>query len=73
MDINTNALSDASILTQFPNLISLNLSKNQITSLESFNTEHLGGLQILNLSTNKVKILADIKLPHLRRLNLTEN
>lgn len=36
LDISTNAISDPQILLQFTHLITLNLSKNQISSLLSF-------------------------------------
>lgn len=74
IDINTNALTDISILTEFPHLVSLNVSKNQITSLDVFKSEEkLLKLQFLNLSGNKIKEFTQISLPSLRKLNLNEN
>jgi Leucine-rich repeat (LRR) protein len=54
--MNTNALSDVSILVDFPHLVTINLSKNQIPNLDAFASEEkLPKLQFLNLSTNKIK------------------
>lgn len=57
-DLSTNMLSDVSILGEFPNLITLNLSKNQIPNLTVFATDKkLTKLQFLNVSGNKIKEL----------------
>lgn len=73
LDLNTNAIADLAIVTQFPNLLWLNASKNQVPSLATFNQDALEHLQFLNLSGNKIKALTPITLPALRRLNLSEN
>jgi len=73
LDLNTNAISDISLLTQFPHLLWINASKNQVSSLDTFSQEGLEQLQFLNLSGNKIKALTHIALPALRRLNLSEN
>jgi Leucine-rich repeat (LRR) protein len=73
LDINTNTISDLSVITKFPNLTWINASKNQVNSLAVFNQEALDQLQVLNLSGNKIKSLTAIALPSLRRLNLSEN
>jgi Leucine-rich repeat (LRR) protein len=36
LDLNTNAISDLSLVSQFPNLLWLNASKNQVGSLGVF-------------------------------------
>lgn len=36
LDLNTNAISDLSLVSQFPNLLWLNASKNQVASLSVF-------------------------------------
>ena len=73
LDLNTNAIADLSLLTQFPHLLWINASKNQVPSLTTFAQEGLEQLQFLNLSGNKIKILTNIALPALKRLNLSEN
>jgi internalin A len=74
LDINTNSISNISLLVEFPELVSLNASKNQINSLDVFSDANvLKNLQFLNLSTNKITKLTQIALPALRRLNLNEN
>jgi Leucine-rich repeat (LRR) protein len=73
LDLNTNAISDLSVITGFPNLLWINASKNQVNTLATFNQETLDQLQFLNLSGNKIKALTPITLPSLRRLNLSEN
>lgn len=58
-------------------LLSLNLSKNQIQTLQIFNPEAdeeiLPNLQYLNLSGNKITSLEHLKLNRLRKLILNEN
>lgn len=73
LDLNTNAIADLSLVAQFPNLLWLNASKNQVANLGVFAQEGLEHLQFLNLSGNKIKALTAISLPALRRLNLSEN
>ena len=73
LDLNTNAIADLSLLSQFPHLLWINASKNQVSSLATFAQEGLEQLQFLNLSGNKIKTLTNIVLPALRRLNLSEN
>lgn len=66
---------------KFPNLVSLNLSKNNITTLKALNIkeptedepEQFKCLQVLNLSENKIGELGPIKVASLRSLNLREN
>jgi Leucine-rich repeat (LRR) protein len=36
LDLNTNAIADVSLVTQFPHLLWLNASKNQVNSLTAF-------------------------------------
>jgi hypothetical protein len=55
--LNTNAISDLSVIAQFPNLIWINASKNQVNNLNIFNQDSLEQLQFLNLSGNKIKAL----------------
>lgn len=62
-----------SVINEFPNLIWVNASKNQVQNLDTFNNEKLEYLQFLNLSSNKIKVLSSIVLPSLKRLNLSEN
>lgn len=74
IDLSTNALTDVSIVADFPNLVTLNVSKNQISDLSAFTSEEkLAKLQVLNISGNKIKELTQVALPALRRLNLSEN
>lgn len=73
LDLNTNTISDISIVEGFDNLVWLNASKNQVSNLNIFSGERLDQLQHLNLSGNKIKQLSNITLPCLRRLNLSEN
>lgn len=73
LDLNSNTISDISIVEGFDNLVWLNASKNQVSNLDIFSGEKLEQLQTLNLSTNKIKKITTIALPSLRRLNLTEN
>lgn len=74
LDISTNAISDISVLREFKDLVTLNASKNQISSLEIFNNEDsFAKLQVLNLSGNKITELSDVVLPVLVRLCLDEN
>lgn len=74
LDLSTNTISDLALITQFPELVSLNASKNQVASLSFFKDPSvLRNLQFLNLSTNKLTKLTQVGLPSLRRLNLTEN
>lgn len=74
LDLSSNTLTDITIVADFPNLLHLNVSKNQIADLNAFNCEDkLQRLQFLNISTNKIKELTTILVPALRRLNLTEN
>ena len=54
--MNTNALTDISIVADFPHLVTLNVSKNQIPNLSAFKAEDkLTKLQFLNVSGNKLK------------------
>jgi Leucine-rich repeat (LRR) protein len=71
--LNTNTISDISIVEGFDNLVWLNASKNQVSNIDIFSGEKLDQLQHLNLSGNKIKQLSNITLPCLRRLNLSEN
>jgi protein phosphatase 1 regulatory subunit 7 len=73
LDLNTNTVADISVVAGFEHLVWLNASKNQISNIDIFDEEHLEQLQILNLSGNKIKELRSIKVPALRRLNLSEN
>ena len=74
LDISSNSIVDIGLLTELKDLVSLNASKNQISSLQTFsNPNSYRKLQILNLSGNKVKVLENIEAPQLLRLNLSEN
>lgn len=73
LDLSSNTLADISLVDGFENLVWLNASKNQISSLDMFGGDKLDQLRILNLSGNKIKELTSLTLPSLKRLNLTEN
>ena len=74
LDLNTNALTNISITADFPHLLTLNVSKNQIPDLSAFTSEEkLVKLQFLNISGNKIKDVSSIALPSLKKLNLSEN
>ena len=74
LDLNTNTIPDLQPIQVLHHLLWLNASKNQVPSLELFQKEGaFEYLQMLNLSGNKVKVLEKVKLPALRRLNLSEN
>lgn len=77
MDLSGNAITDISLVSQLPFLLTLNCSKNQITTLQQLNPSAderiLSYLQFLNLSGNKIAKLENLKLPALRRLDLSEN
>jgi hypothetical protein len=58
LDLSGNQLSDVTVVTELRYLLSLNVSKNQLTSLAAFSPvadeEILPFLQFLNLSGNKI-------------------
>lgn len=55
-------------------LVRIDCSKNEIKELDIFkSSDKLQYLQILNLSTNKIKILPELNLGALRELNLETN
>lgn len=77
LDLSSNQLSDINIITNLRNLLSINVSKNKITSLQVFNPEAdeevLPFLQFLNVSGNQLQSLENLKLKRLRRLVVSEN
>ena len=73
LDLNTNTIPDLQPVEVLEHLVWLNSSKNQINCLNVFQGSSFEQLQVLNLSGNKLKVLDTVKLPNLRRLNLSEN
>ncbi len=69
-----NMLRDASSVTWIRYLTHLDLTNNNISSLEAFNhAEKLEFLEELNLSKNSLRRLEPIALRSLKRLNLNRN
>lgn len=73
LDLSSNTISDLTVALGLGQLVTLNASKNQVSSLECFQNNKMQHLQVLNLSGNKIKTLTVLQLPSLRRLNLSQN
>lgn len=74
IDLSYNTFTDMTALSVLPNLINLNVRRNNITSLKSLNreggaegeeVEYWKSLQWINFSGNKISELGPIKAPNL--------
>ena len=74
VNLSNNKLTSLESITELPHLISLNVSKNELTDISIFSDESkLPHLQHLNMSGNKLTKLAPLGLKRLRKLFLNEN
>lgn len=70
-----NEIRDISVVVNFNHLLTLNASTNQVKSiafLEEY-AERLQFIQMMDLSSNKLKELTNIPQPRITRVNLSEN
>ena len=69
-----NKLNDISSVTCIKFLTTLNISNNEINSLDCFNLENeLNFLETLDVSSNKIQKLTPIQVPSLKKLSLNSN
>ena len=65
LDISSNKIKGSLVLTNLPNLQTLNCSRNKITKMEGL---ELPNLQELYCSCNKITKIEGLDLPNLQRL-----
>jgi Leucine-rich repeat (LRR) protein len=74
LDLQNNNIVDIAVLTQFANLVKLNVSKNKIKAITIFgNDDVFPNLKWLDLSNNKYTELTGFKCPKLEVLDIGFN
>lgn len=70
-DFSQNALVDISCLTLIPNILTLNLEDNKLTTV--FQNVKMNFMQLLNLNKNKISTFGPVEFPLLTSLSLNNN
>lgn len=73
VNMSKNQIKDASPLSKVPYILSLNLSQNQIKTIEGWEEGSLAALLYLNLSENALTAMPALAMPALKKVNLARN
>jgi len=73
INMSKNQIKDASPLSKVPYILSLNLSQNQLKTIEGFEEGSLASLLYLNLSENMLAAMPALAMPALKKVNLAKN
>lgn len=68
LDLRFNRLKNCNGLSKLPNLVSLDLSKNSITSIDKLNTSKMTKLEWLDLSVNNLSSIQNLDLSQCSKL-----
>ena len=73
-NVSTNKITHINCVKHMPYIIRIDASVNEIKDIEVFNNpDRFQFLQILNLKTNKIRVLPEMQATHLFQIDLSEN